>query len=155
MMKMAKTIAILLALTSLLLLDGCLHIDTPRGFVELDDAADYDYRSTSATGVVLAVRTEDSRKDEGGDLGFWSEAVTRKVRRLGGYALLEERDVKTGKGLAGKQLRFGHDRNQRPHHYWVTLFIDGDDLHVVEAGGPKEAFTELEEGLEKAIASLR
>ncbi|MDH5674840.1 MAG: serine/threonine protein kinase [Myxococcales bacterium] len=147
--------ALFALLLSTSLLNGCLHIDTPHGFVELDDNSGYDYRATSATGVVLALRSEESRKDQGGDLGFWAEAVQRKVARLGGYALLEMRDVKTRAGVPGKQLRFGHDRNQRPHHYWVTLFIQGDDLHVVEAGGPKEAFSELEKGLDAAIASLR
>lgn len=145
----------LLCAPLLLCLGGCLHIDTPKGFVELDDPQGYEYRATSATGVVLAVRSEDSRKDEGGDLDFWSEAIHRKVRRLGGYALLDTRDVKTTRGLPGKQLRFGQDQSGRPHLYWVSLFIDGDDLHIIEAGGPKDSFEELESGLERAIASIR
>jgi hypothetical protein len=151
---LATAATLLLCAPLLLSLGGCLRIDTPKGFVELDDPQSYHYRATSATGVVLAVRSEDSRKDEGGDLDFWSEAINRKVRRLGGYALLETRDVQTARGLPGKQLRFGQDQSGRPHLYWVSLFIDGDDLYVIEAGGPKDSFTELEAGLEKAIASI-
>ena len=103
---------------------GCgatqLNHPTPKGFVELDARRPYHYRAVTADGLVLAARAIDH--DPKGEVSFWTTAVANQLRRAG-YALLEERDVQTDSGLAGKQLRFGHDEGQRPHLYYVTLFV--------------------------------
>lgn len=57
------------------------------------------------------------------------------------------RDVTTRRGLAGKQLRFGHDESREPHLYYVTvllgeetawLFFPEKKIYVLEAGGTKQ-----------------
>src|SRR4051812_12894005 len=65
---------------------------TPPSFVELkDQAPNYDYRSITAEGMVLAIR--DMENDPRGDLAFWVKAVEQRMRTLGGYALIDSRPV--------------------------------------------------------------
>lgn len=137
---------------------GCARpfdVETPRRFVELeDDGTPYDYRATTADGVVVGVRVVDIDPDKGGSLGFWVEAIEQRMRQVGGYALLEKKDATGRGGLRGKQLRFGRDEGERPYRYWVTLFLRGDTLLVVEAGGQQEVFARAQRDVEKMIRSL-
>ena len=107
----------------------------PRGFVELDPTERYDFRATSADGLVLAARQLDN--DPQAELSFWTRAVENAMRTRGGYALLETRDVQVAGGLRAKQLRFGHDEASQPHLYYVTLVVTCSAIYVLEAGGTK------------------
>src|SRR4051794_28034833 len=97
--------ATLLILTALLLPSCANHFEaaTPAGFVELEHQERYDYRATSADGLVIGVR--ELENDPRGELGFWARAVENQLRNRGGYALLATRDVKSKDGVAGKQFR--------------------------------------------------
>ena len=122
---------------------------TPPGFVELEKDEPYDYRATTADGVVIAVRSIEHEPK--GELGFWVTAIERQVREQKGYALLETRDVKNAQGLAGKQLRFGHDEGKKPHLYYVTVFVTDSRLYLLEAGGKKDLMTGRAEQLDWAV----
>src|SRR5512145_1374182 len=125
---------------------GCApRVATPSGFVVLPDPGSYDYRATTADGVVLAAREVDD--DSEGDVEFWARAIENEMRYRGGYALIERRPVGTKGGLKGTQLRFGHDEGSEPHLYYVTvlageetswLFFSSPRLYVLEAGGTKK-----------------
>ena len=128
-----------------------VDILTPRGFVELKDQAEYDYRATTADGLVIGVRELDNEPE--GELSFWSRAIENQLRRQGGYALLETRDVRSKDGIAGKQLRFGHDEGKRPHLYYVTLFVTPDTIALLEVGGTQELVTAHAAELDAALAS--
>src|SRR4051812_5182610 len=128
---------VLIAL-ALLTAAGCetFRARTPSGFVALEDPQpQYDYRATTHDGVVLGVRAMDN--EPRGDEEFWVQAVADRLRRQGGYALLETRPVKTDSGLTGRQLRFGHDEGARPHLYQVTLFVTRRRIYLLEAGGAR------------------
>jgi hypothetical protein len=112
---------------------------TPPGFVELEDQEAYDYRATTADGLVIAVREVDHEPT--GELSFWARAIENHLRQRGGYSLIESRDVKNAAGLAGKQLRFGHDEGSKPHLYYVTIFLTDSRIFLLEAGGTKELMT--------------
>ena len=141
-----------------LALGGCGHsfnAATPKGFVELEDQEDrgYDYRATTADGLVLAVREIDN--DPEGPIEFWSRAIENSMRQRGGYALLGEHDVKNVDGLSGKQLRFGHDEASKPHLYYVTLYVTPSKLYVLEAGGTKQQMESHEQQLEWSVQNFR
>lgn len=149
-----------LALLALASFAGCGHhfsIDTPADFVELEPEREqrrgYAMRATSADGVVIAVREiADGRE---GSRDFWVDAIRNRLRRAGGYALLEEEDVRAASGDTGHQMRFGRDEAGRPYVYWITVFVRGDRVTVVEAGGRREVFDEESDGVRRAIASVR
>lgn len=125
---------------------------TPKGFVELEARGPYGYRAVTADGLVIAARAIEHEPK--GEVSFWTKAVANQLRQSG-YALLEERDVQTESGLAGKQLRFGHDEGERPHLYWVTLFVTDANIYVLEAGGTKQQIEASAEQIEWAIKNFR
>jgi len=144
---------------------GCGHsfeAATPPGFVELEDQARYDYRATTADGLVIGIREIDHEPE--GALDFWTRAIENQMRQRGGYALLGTRDVKSADGYTGKQLRFGHDEGNKPHLYSVTLFITrsskflifgkSSKLLVIEAGGSKEQMEKNAQHIDWAIQNF-
>lgn len=144
----------LLSLCVALLVAGCgpsFELATPPDFVELDeDDSSYDYRATTADGLVIAVREIDN--DPAGELSFWVRAIENRMRERGGYALLETRPVKSADGVSGQQLRFGHDdEGNRPHLYYVAVFATESNIFVLEAGGSKELMTKQAAQIEAAL----
>lgn len=133
-------------------------INTPDSFVELDEErwSRYDYRATTADGVVVSVRSIEN--DRRGTTSFWAEAVRSKLRDSRGYALLEEQDVTSRGGIPGKQMRFGRDDSGHTYRYWVTLFVRSEGrkprVWVIEAGGEEEVFERRREAVERLIASF-
>lgn len=128
-------------------------VKTAPGFVELANQDSYAYRSTSAEGVVTAVRVVDDEKR--GDLAFWTNAVTLQLRDASGYALIAQEDVTSRDGTKGKLLRFGRDEDGKPFTYWVALYPAQDRLFLVEAGGPKEPFERSQKSVEHTMQSVR
>ncbi len=128
---------------------------TPPGFVEIENEwDDYDYRATTADGLVIAVREIDH--DPQGTIEFWIQAINNRMRDRGGYALLETVKVKSADGVEGTQLRFGHDEEgNRPHLYYVTLFVTESSILLLEAGGTKKLMTENAAQIDKAVSQFR
>jgi len=127
---------------------------TPAGFVELEEKhSDYDYRATTADGLVVAIRVEEHKPR--GELTFWERAVENQLRMRGGYALLDTRDVQNANGIAGRQLRFGHDEAGKPHLYYVTIYPTKRKLFILEAGGWSEEVEKNTALVEEAIARFR
>lgn len=129
-------------------------IKTTSRFVELEEESAYEYRATTASGVVVGIRAVEVDPDRGGNLAFWVEAVEQRMRRIGGYALLGKADVRAG-SLRGKQIRFGRDEGDRPYRYTVTLFLDDDYLYVVESGGAQDVYDRTQRDVQRLIGSLR
>jgi hypothetical protein len=135
---------------------GCgrpFDVKTAPGFVPLENQASYDYRATTPEGIVVGVRAEDDGRR--GDLAFWTDAITLRMRDEAGYALVSASDVTSLDGTPGRQLRFGHDEDGKPFAYWVTLFVAQDRLFVVEAGGAKDAFEHARPNVEWMMKSVR
>lgn len=135
-----------------LVLGGCstARIQTPSGFATHDDET-YDYRASDGEGVVLAVRTE--KNDPRGDLDFWASAVDVKLRRSG-YEARTLRDVTSANGRSGRQIRYEVESGGRTLAFWVTVFVTGRKVVIVEAGGDTELFEPKAKSVEAAIASL-
>ncbi|MEM1414054.1 MAG: hypothetical protein AAGH15_04105 [Myxococcota bacterium] len=144
---------------ALLLAAACapsFSLPLPERFVALEDQDDarppYRMRATTPDGVVLGVRTLDNGVE--GSVTFWAEAVTRRLRDQLAYALLADEEVRAKSGEAGRLLRFGRDLEGHTYRYLVALYVAGDTLFLVEAGGREEPYAALEEAIEAAIADL-
>lgn len=149
-MSLHRTISFALFAVCSLLGTACgrpFDVNTPNGFVELaDQQPEYDYRATTADGVVVAARAVEV--DDRGTLAFWEEAVTLRLRDVGGYALLDKSDIRSEDGTPGKRLSFGHDEDGKPYAYLVTLFRAQGRLFILEAGGRKELLARHEPALD-------
>jgi hypothetical protein len=148
--------SIALGLSGLFLWAGCgapFEAATPPGFVDLSDRYDDDeYRATTADGLVIGARAFEN--DPPAELAFAVQATKNRMRELGGYALIGERDVKARNGLPGKQLDFGHDQESTPHLYVLTLFVDDDHIYILEAGGTKEQVLAARAQIDWAVQSF-
>ena len=142
-----------------MLLVGCgpsFEAQTPSGFVELEESSygPYDYRATTAEGVVIGAREIDN--DVEGESEFWLTAIRNKMRERGGYALIKEVAVKSADGVAGTQLQFGHDDgNNKPHLYYLTVFVTTKTIWIVEIGGTKELMEKESAKVTQAVAGFR
>ena len=124
---------------------------TPPGFVDMGDIyPDGEYRATTADGAVIGIRTVENKPK--GELPFWSRALENRMREVGGYALIDKREVTNRAGQKGTQLRFGHDEGNTPHLYWVTIFVTDKRIFILEAGGTK---AEMEKQLPQIEWSIR
>ena len=126
---------------------------TPPGFVDM--GTNYpagEYRATTADGVVIGIRNIDN--DPKGELGFWSRVLENRMREMGGYALIDKRQVTNRAGATGTQLRFGHDEGRTPHLYWVTLFVTEKRLFIIEAGGTRAEMERQEAQINWAIQNF-
>ena len=137
------------------LLIGCgpsFQAQTPGGFVELKNQHDnYDYRATTADGVVIAVRELDNEAD--GESEFWLTAIKNQMRERGGYRLLEEVKVTSADGAVGTQLRYGHDDgNNKPHLYYLSVFVTEATIWLV---GTKEQMEKEAPKVAQSVASFR
>lgn len=146
---------------ALLALAGCgpgFTLQLPERFVNLTDDPDlrderYDMRATTPDGVVVGVQELDHRVN--GSLTFWSEAVTNRMRDQQGYALLGEDDLTAASGQPGHIMRFGRDVEGHAYRYTIALFVTESHIYVIEAGGRDEAYTALEEDIERSIRAMR
>ena len=170
-MKLSTIGSSLLLLAAGALAIGCgpsFTLSTPPGFIELDEKySPYDYRATTADGVVIAARELDN--DRHGELGFWVKAIENRMRERGGYALIESKQVKSADGVEGRLLRFGHDDqggagsslqaqgtgSGRPHLYYLAVFVTEKKIFLVEAGGTKELISSQAAVVDSAIAAFR
>ncbi|MDQ3037239.1 MAG: serine/threonine protein kinase [Myxococcota bacterium] len=155
----AHFLALALALSTSVLA-GCGHhfvLEAPSDFIALDEGEQarrgYAMRATSADGVVIAVR--EIANERHGSRDFWVQAIRNRLRRAGGYALLEESEVRAATGETGHQMRFGRDESGRPYAYWLTVFVSDERITLVEAGGRREAFEAQDEPIRRAIERVR
>jgi hypothetical protein len=145
-----------LVAVSVSLIAGChasFTTSAPKGFVELEQHGVYDFRATSADGVVLAVRELDN--DPEAELDFWARAVENAMRQRGGYALLQRRNTAVAGGVPAQQLRFGHDEANRPHLYYATVVVAGSTLYLLEAGGSKPLVEQQAKQIDAFIQRFR
>lgn len=147
-----------LAAGGMLLSVGCggtnFYAPTPPGFVLLEDQEPtYHYRSTSADGVVIAVREIEHQPK--GDREFWVQAIRNRMRERAGYALLDTQEVATKGGLEGSQLQFGHDEKGQSMLYTITVFVTQDHIFLLEFGGSKEEMTRQAQHLAWVIDNFR
>ncbi len=133
------------------------QVTTPQGFADLTDVADqapYDYRATSADGVVLAIRRLD-REPRQAEPDFWLEAILERMRQRGGYALLERASITTAQGLSGTRLRFGRDQDGKPYLYELVLFVQPKHLYLIETGGAKDTYEKRAAAVQSSVTALR
>lgn len=124
-----------------------------RGFVEIKDDPVYDFRAVAPEGVAVAARV--IKMETPNDVAFWERAVTLRMRELDGYALVEAKDARAPEGVAGRELVFGRDEDAKPFLYRVRLFVIGEKLLFVEAGGSKEQMEKLGPSVDWMLGQIR
>jgi hypothetical protein len=137
---------------------GCQTYDvkTPDNMVAVEKS-DREYVAMTHDGVVVrALVHEQGDSDEGvGVAGhdFWVKSVRERMRTRGGYALIEETEVRSANGHRGTRMKFGRDQQGMTYLYWLTIFVTEQNVHIIDAGGPKEQFEAAQAAVEQALSS--
>lgn len=132
------------------------HIDIPDRMVELPQPSwsPYDMRAATPEGVILgwrAVRMGRRGALPEAGLTFWHETLRLRLRDLEGYALLEERTVRSANGVEGVEMDMGRDEDGTTWRYRVRIFATPKFLHLVEAGGERSRFEAEEAAIDRAM----
>jgi hypothetical protein len=135
---------------------GCgpsVHAEVPSGFAIIESGDDYAFRAANADGVVLGVRSEANKPH--GDLGFWSQALTKRLEKRGYATEGAARNVSSREGTKGVLRTFTTSSGGRPHIYWLGVYVTDDDVFVVEATGDAESIdAAMRARIESSIASV-
>ena len=119
---------------------------TPEGF------APYHGRPTQAVspeGVVFKARVE--KNDPEADVAFWAEALVRRQTNAG-YRLIGQSELSAG-SLTGQVIELEAPLGAWDYTYLITLFVDGGDLHVIEAAGRVQDVAPHRDAILKAAAA--
>ncbi len=145
-----------IAIVASAVLSGCeLKIKAPPGFVEVQGQTydSYDLRSVSADGVVIGLRTEDNPKD--GTLDFWATAVRNELVGHRGYKLVKDEPVESVSGAPGRLLTFSANRSGARFTYMAAVYVIGQKVAVIEAGGKANTVAPKTADIRKAMLSIR
>jgi hypothetical protein len=138
------------------LASGCgpsVQASVPSGFAIIENGDDYAFRAANADGVVLGVRSEENKPH--GDLGFWSQALTKRLEKRGYSAEGAARQVESREGTKGVLRTFTTSAAGRPHVYWLGVYVTDDDVFVVEATGDADSVdAAMRARIESSIASV-
>jgi hypothetical protein len=148
--------ALLAALLTPLAAAACgpaAHIDTPAGFATLEDQTEYIYRSSTAGGVVVAIRREENQPR--GNLDFWADAIDRKLQNNRYVPEGKPSEARAASGQEGRMLRYTREDQGRVYRFWAVVFVTEGEVFLVEAGGDKERFTgKTEDAVAQALRSF-
>lgn len=130
---------------------GAAKVDLPPHFGKLGDQTSFNIRGVSATGVVVAVRTE--KNELHADAGFWAEVIDSRLK-AGGYIREKFAPIRLA-DMDGQELRYSRELDGRSHRYWLSVLTTPKRVYLVEAGGDAEVFDSQKMEIEKAMASFR
>jgi len=157
-MTTAHALAKFIVVAAAFWIAGCgrpFDVKTPPGFIELGQQSEhgFQYRATTPEGIVVGVRVIED--EDRGDLAFWVRTVTLEMRDIKGYALLSTTDTKSRDGTPGKRLQFGHDEDNKPYVYDLSVYRSQGRVFLVEAGGRRDDLERVRPNLEWMLASVQ
>ncbi len=143
-----------MAVAALVLAGGCTtgQIERPDGYLEIQTGPQYAQRFLSVDGNVIASRSMENPK--GGDLDYWTKAISREMTEVAGYTLKESQPIKAGR-VEGTLFDFRTPVGGIDHTYLVAVYVDGSTIALVEAGGQSEKLAPDRDKLIAAIRSLK
>ncbi len=152
-MSQMKTLALLAMAAAL---SGCLGgtaMEVPGDFVPVERCAPYNIKAVSADGVVLAQRTEDNPKN--GTLEFWAAAIGNQLSAREGYKLASNVAATSESGVPGRLMTYDALRSGAPFKYLLAVFVKGDKVIVVEAGGRADSVNKLLPQIRTAMMTVK
>jgi hypothetical protein len=153
---MKKTILIFAVLA---LACGCKVIDTPKGYLRIENPRRYLFKAVSPDGCAFTVTERDN---EGvSKLENWQKAVKSQLTRAKGYEFVSEDKLKTVKGSHGWEMVFAVNYHGLDYLYYLAVARWDDNfwgvhkLYVMEAAGEKAYMEKDLPAIKKAARSLR
>lgn len=152
---MKKAIFLLILLSLILMACGKVELNTPSGFAHYSDESDY-FKVISPDGITI--KAYEAESDAGDaknvDLALWTKESQLTLQSKG-YQKISSENILSQKGLKGIYTEYKTFYNGENYSYGLTLFIDGDDLYVVESGGKKTDYEKRKGQIMTCIKSFR
>ena len=157
MISVSKSLVLALSLLTTVVGTGCgrpFDVKTGKDFAELREQENegFAYRAMTPEGVAVSIRAIPNEQEA--DLGFWTKAVTLKLREQDGYALLGEDAVTSKNGTPGRRLRLAREEGKKTYDYRVTVYLAQGRIYVVESGGAREEFAKAKGTVEQMESSV-
>ncbi|MBI4584795.1 MAG: hypothetical protein HY717_12340 [Planctomycetes bacterium] len=153
--KIFKLTVLLLLSAAASLLGGCLSMQVPEKFLTLEDGW-FEIKAITPDEAQLWARSFSGPSD--GAFPFWGEALKSDFIQNRGYALIEERQVKSQSGQEGLELLFEVTAQGQAHRYLAVLYVyDGwlwDTIVVGEFVAPKSLFDGYLSSVRQAYATI-
>ena len=92
-----------------------------------------------------------AKNDPEADVAFWAEALVRRQTNAG-YRLIGQSELSAG-SLTGQVIELEAPLGAWDYTYLITLFVDGGDLHVIEAAGRVQDVAPHRDAILKAAAA--
>lgn len=149
------SVGVIATLMSLMVACAAPRVQTPSGYVELEDhfgVNDATYKAVSSDGGVILVRLQEDQP--AGALSFWTDAFTRELVDGRGYELLEHKDVKRPDGTVGRVILLRGSHNEQPYRYSVAIYLEEEDIVTVESSVPEDKYEEHAKRVLGAIESV-
>lgn len=124
-------------------------MDTPPGFTRY--RASDDFRLITADGVRLKGRKVENKPVA--ELGFWKDALREHLEKRG-YTHRDTQCFQTARGLDGCTLEFVLPSGAEDWVQSETLFVRGDEVLLVEAAAPFEAYEARRAGIQTALRTF-
>ncbi|MDH5682799.1 MAG: hypothetical protein OEZ36_14500 [Spirochaetota bacterium] len=131
------------------------ELDIPKGFAQYSDDS-YHFKLISAEGLrIVAYKVDYDPGDESNiDTSLWVKEM-ELVLKYKGHSKLNTANITSKKGLKGIYSEYQTYYNGESYLYGVTIFIDGDDLYIVESGGKKAHYLRRKEDILQCVQSFR
>ena len=133
--------------------DG-VSVDLPDGFIRYYQE-NYVTRAIDANGVQVRVRRH--KNFEGGAGKFWEQLITRSLNDNAGLTLDKPKPVTFERGNPGQLIVGKKTIAGETVRYMIAVGVasDEDYVYTLEAWGVGEHVDAAEDGIKKAIASMR
>ena len=124
-------------------------MDTPKSFRKYEDTKAF--KMITANGVMLKAREVENYPK--GDLAFWTDAMGRHLTERG-YIRKETHCFKTDAGRDACTLDFLLPYGTEDWAFSSTIFVEGDDIILVEVAGPFERHAEVADEVKAALKTF-
>ena len=146
---------IITIILSFLIILGCetgknYRVKSPDDFAEFTKEKSH-FKAISADGVRLRVYSIDN--DPYGDMKMWKGAISNYLKGTG-YQINSQKEVVASNNLKGDYTEYLYRYNGENYIYSVTLFVDRDNIYIIEAGGIESYYKKRRNSIKKLISEF-
>lgn len=126
-------------------------LSTPDGFAKFHKEEQI-MKFVSSDGV--RIKAHSIRNEPYGDIAMWSDTVRQHLKSNGYHEVLVKQ-LATPDNVQGKYTEYGIRYNAEDYIYAVALYVDKENIYIVEAGGEKKYYDRKRDSVLDAMRSFR
>ncbi|HPB81228.1 MAG TPA: hypothetical protein PK200_04225 [Spirochaetota bacterium] len=124
---------------------------TPEGFAKFEKEQQL-IKFVSSDSIRIKARS--IKNEPYGDIAMWSDTVKHYLTS-NGYHEVSVKEIATPENLQGRYTEYRIRYNAEDYIYAVALFVDRENIFIVEAGGEKKHYDRKRNSVVDAVKSFR